>query len=64
MKNAQWRYRQRAKTQMFSWAQGNSYHELINNECCPDFSCCFPNLFTSDVNKRWQLYREKYGDLS
>lgn len=54
-------YKARAKAQTFAWASGNPYHERINDECCPDFSCCFPNLFNTDSAKRWEQYRAKYG---
>jgi hypothetical protein len=54
-------YKERAKAQMRAWAQGRSYHEPINDECCPDFSCCVPSLFEKDEAKRWDAYRRQYG---
>lgn len=54
-------YEDRAKAQMLAWAQGRPYHEPVNEECCPDFSCCHPKLFTTDSAARWAQYREKYG---
>lgn len=58
------RYRERAKTQCLQWAIGNPYHEPHNDECCPDFSCCYPDLFTEDDGERWATYRREYGDMS
>jgi hypothetical protein len=53
-------YKERARVQMLTWAMGRSYHEPVNDECCPDFSCCFPSLFDADSNERWRQYRERY----
>lgn len=50
-------YMDRVRAQMFSWANGKPYHDPINDECCPDFSCCFPSLFEPDQAKRWEAYR-------
>jgi hypothetical protein len=62
--DARERYRARAKAQAFAWAQGRSYHDPVNDECCPDFSCCHPDLFERDAEKRWRQYRAQYGDMS
>lgn len=56
-------YHERAKAQMLAWAQGRSYHEPINDECCPDFSCCRPDLFVSDPAQRWYQYHQQYGGM-
>lgn len=58
------RYVARAKAQTLSWAQGRPYHEPVNDECCPDFSCCYPALFTADATKRWTTYHRKYGGMA
>jgi hypothetical protein len=50
-------YRERARVQALKWAMGQPYHNRIDDECCPDFSCCCPELFESDSQKRWQSYR-------
>ena len=34
------------------WARGFPRHNLIDDECCPDFSCCYPDLFEEDDAKR------------
>ena len=31
-------------TQLVEWLRGNPRHNVFRNECCPDFSCCQPNL--------------------
>jgi hypothetical protein len=58
------RYKERAKAQALAWAQGRPYHETFNDECCPDFSCCFPHMFEKDAKKRWEQYRREWGDDS
>ena len=55
-------YHARAKSQMLSWAEGRPYHEPVNDECCPDFSCCVAGMFTEDAADRWRQYRERYGE--
>jgi hypothetical protein len=54
-------YQDRVRNQTVKWAMGFPYHNNIDNECCPDFSCCQPDLFEMDSVKRWDLYRKKYG---
>jgi hypothetical protein len=54
-------YRERTKEQTLAWAQGRPYHNHIDNECCPDFSCCDAKLFERDEAKRWALYHEEHG---
>lgn len=49
-------YKDRAIKQTFSWAMGQPYHEKENDECCPDFSCCYPALFIEDAERRWRIY--------
>ena len=29
--------------QLAEWLKGNSVHNVIRDECCPDFSCCAPD---------------------
>jgi hypothetical protein len=38
--------------QLLLWVNGISRHNNITNECCPDFSCCSPELFEEDEAKR------------
>lgn len=56
-------YKQRAKIQAFRWACGYPSHNRLDNECCPDFSCCFPDMMETDANKRWQYYKENFGSI-
>ena len=37
-------YKQRVSLQVKHWADGISYHNDIDDECCPDFSCCKPEF--------------------
>ena len=37
-------YKERLYKQTLDWLNGKSTHNDIDNECCPDFSCCKPEL--------------------
>lgn len=38
--------------QLEQWVQGNPVHNDVDGECCPDFSCCKPELLAEpDVRK-------------
>ena len=54
-------YKERVKAQTLKWAQGCPYHNRIDDECCPDFSCCVPDMFEKDEVKRWEHYRKEHG---
>lgn len=54
-------YQERCKSQMLKWAMGQPYHNNIDDECCPDFSCCVPDLFEQNADKRWESYQKRYG---
>ena len=44
--------------QLREWAAGRSVHNGIDRrhgECCPDFSCCYPNLFIVDKGERARI---------
>lgn len=45
-------YLRRRRAQTLAWINGRPYHDPVTNECCPDFSCCFPALLTRDVEQR------------
>ena len=45
-------YQKAILAQTEAWVNGFSYHGTDTNECCPDFSCCRPELFQTDSNKR------------
>lgn len=52
-------YQQRVIRQCLKWVNGKSEHNAIDDECCPDFSCCMPDLFEQDQTKR-QAYLGDY----
>jgi hypothetical protein len=57
-------YQLRCLKQNEDWLNGRSFHNFIDDECCPDFSCCNPELFTDDRSKRLKRVnnlREAYG---
>lgn len=37
-------YKERVYNQLDEWVKGNPIHNSVDDECCPDFSCCKPNL--------------------
>ena len=47
-------YQQRVIKQNEKWVNGISEHNIIDNECCPDFSCCEPDLYEKH---RWERIR-------
>lgn len=40
--------------QLVEWVNGNPTHNKKRDECCPDFSCCFPQHFEKDRKFRMQ----------
>jgi len=54
-------YKERVKAQTLKWALGQPYHNNIDDECCPDFSCCVPDMFEKYDAKRWQYYKDNHG---
>ena len=49
--DSQKEYKARSEAQLVEWVKGNSVHNEVDNECCPDFSCCHPDLL-ADVELR------------
>ena len=49
-------YKLRAAEQGRDWAKGISKHNDVDDECCPDFSCCVPSLFIRDKALRVANY--------
>ncbi|MDX1700539.1 MAG: hypothetical protein R3250_07980 [Melioribacteraceae bacterium] len=45
-------YQERCFIQGLLWVKGQSFHNDIDGECCPDFSCCEPSLFEKDQKQR------------
>lgn len=49
--------------QLELWVKGTPVHNKDRDECCPDFSCCKPELL-ADVATReafYRAYKEKDG---
>ena len=45
-------YHDRVLIQGLLWLDEISVHNDVDEECCPDFSCCEPDLFEKDIKKR------------
>lgn len=45
-------YIDRKINQSMMWANGKPTHDTAYDECCADFSCCHPDLFERDMDKR------------
>jgi hypothetical protein len=59
-------YRRRCLAQTEAWVEGFPFHNREDNECCPDFSCCRPDMFTQEKEKRIAALHElqtRYGLL-
>jgi hypothetical protein len=50
--------------QLEKWVQGESVHNTERDECCPDFSCCQPELLAPKVTREAfaKAYREGGAD--
>lgn len=49
-------YKERTKSQLENWCNGISIHNDIDDECCPDFSCCDKNINTPLEQRK--IFRE------
>lgn len=60
-------YLRRVRKQTLAWINGRPYHDQVTDECCPDFSCCEPALFTKDAEQRQreglEMLRREGADL-
>jgi len=51
-----------ADYQLSEWVKGNSLHNPVRDECCPDFSCCCPdNKMDEDLRIKFNN-AHKMGD--
>ena len=51
-------YKNRSNNQLNNWVNGLSLHNDVDDECCPDFSCC---SITQQVSYETRfIYREKF----
>ncbi|MGG8495942.1 hypothetical protein ACQY1Q_05975 [Tenacibaculum sp. TC6] len=55
-------YKKRVKHQLIEWVKGNSIHNEKDNECCPDFSCCKPNLLQPEEIRKTFYTLSELGD--
>lgn len=53
-------YAARVHEQDLQWASGFPQHNRVDDECCADFSCCYPELFTKSDAARWETYYRAY----
>jgi len=44
--------KERSDFQLKEWVKGNSIHNDIDDECCPDFSCCDSKLLASENERK------------
>lgn len=52
--------------QLSQWVSGFSFHNGVDDMCCPDFSCCYPEIVTP-LEKRqefFKLYKEKGSEAT
>ena len=45
-------YHDRVIQHSLLWVNGHPKHNYIDDECVHDFSCCEPDLFTTDLDER------------
>lgn len=49
-------YQDRVISQSILWLNSKPIHNYIDGECCIDFSCCNPDLFTKSFNERRKIH--------
>lgn len=42
----------KVEEQLEEWVKGNSIHNEERDECCPDFSCCKPDLLADEETRK------------
>lgn len=45
-------YKERVEEQLNEWVKGNPIHNQVEDECCPDFSCCKPHLLADEQTRK------------
>lgn len=55
-------YKERVYIQLEEWVNGNPIHNKIEGECCPDFSCCKPQLLQPEENRKTFMALKIIGD--
>jgi hypothetical protein len=51
-------YTNRAIQYSLWWVNGHPKHNHIDGECASDFSCCHPELFTTDQDERMESHKK------
>lgn len=57
-------YKERLHQQTLDWSNGRPWHNNIDGECCPDFSCCHPELLAPKKVRERFLKAEQEDDES
>lgn len=53
-------YQERCTDQLNKWVEGKPEHNTVDDECCPDFSCCQPeSLQPKTVRETFKAVCEK-----
>ncbi len=52
----------KSKKQLEHWLHGSSIHNKEKDECCPDFSCCRPELLADQETRQTFYDAFKKGD--
>ena len=55
-------YQESVNHQVKWWAAGIPTHNPIGDECCPDFSCCQPQLLMGEAGRVAFLKAHESGD--
>ena len=50
--------------QLVEWINGESKHNHIDDECCPDFTCCTTIIADNPIAKKitYDFFMEQNGD--
>lgn len=56
-------YQDRVVQHSLKWVNGNPQHNHVDDECVADFSCCHPDLFTQDMEKRMRSHQHLLDKL-
>ena len=51
-------YHDRVIQHSLMWVNGVCKHNKIDDECLADFSCCHPELFTENKEKRMRMHKD------
>lgn len=58
-------YQRRVIEQGRAWVEGDARHNVVDDECCPDFSCCAPACFVTERGERLAMLNaqlRRYGE--